>query len=237
MKNAVISDVHSNLAALTAFQEKDYDQLWCLGDLVDYGPKPREVIRWVKEHAAITVRGNHDQAVGFDVDPRCSTLFRRLAEATRQFTRKVCSEEDLAFLRSLAIRKELTLNRTSFFLVHAVPTDPLFGYCQADSERWEKEVEWVRSDVLFVGHTHIPFIRKVGNTTVVNPGSLGQPKTGRPLACYAVWEDGKISLKEYAYPVQETADAIHTMPISPEDQDSLISVLETGSLPKHEAKA
>jgi protein phosphatase len=115
--------------------------------------------------------------------------------------------------------------------VHAVPSDPLFAYCPQDSDRWTQEVESISADVLFVGHTHIPFIRNVGNTTVVNPGSLGQPKTGRPLACYAVWEDGAISLKEYAYPIEETVHAIQQMPISKEDQEQLISVLMNGAIP------
>jgi diadenosine tetraphosphatase ApaH/serine/threonine PP2A family protein phosphatase len=107
----------------------------------------------------------------------------------------------------------------------------LFGYCPEQSERWQKEVECINADVLIVGHTHTPFIRTVGNTTIVNPGSLGQPKTGRPFACYAVWEDGRISLKEYPYPVRETIQQIHVMPIATDDQDALIAVLQAGLLP------
>jgi diadenosine tetraphosphatase ApaH/serine/threonine PP2A family protein phosphatase len=89
----------------------------------------------------------------------------------------------------------------------------------------------IDANVPVVGHTHTPFVRKIGETTILNPGSLGQPKIGRPLACYAVWEDGRISLKEYSYPVRETAEQIRLMPISTDDQDALISVLETGALP------
>ena len=96
-----------------------------------------------------------------------------------------------------------------------------------------EEVTRIDADVLIVGHTHTPFIRTVGKTTIVNPGSLGQPKTGRPLACYAIWEDGRISLKEYAYPLDDTIQQIRSMPISADDQDALIAVLETGALPAH----
>jgi predicted phosphodiesterase len=123
------------------------------------------------------------------------------------------------------------VNTTRFYLVHACPTDPLFGYCPEQSDRWKDEVLRIDADVLIVGHTHTPFVRTIGQTTIVNPGSLGQPKTGRPLACYAVWEDGTISLKEYPYPQRETAEHIRLMPISTDDQDALISVLETGALP------
>jgi predicted phosphodiesterase len=66
MKIAIISDIHGNLAALETFPEKSFDQLWCMGDLVDYGPRPHQVIQWVRDHATAVIRGNHDQAVGFD---------------------------------------------------------------------------------------------------------------------------------------------------------------------------
>jgi hypothetical protein len=77
-------------------------------------------------------------------------------------------------------------------------------------------------------HTHTPFLKRAGLTTILNPGSLGQPKTGRPLACYAVWEDGRISRKEYEYPLADTIQGIHEMPISMESKAALIAVLETG---------
>jgi predicted phosphodiesterase len=117
-----------------------------------------------------------------------------------------------------------------FYLVHAAPTDPLFGYRPQDSELWEKEIQSINADVLFVGHTHTPFIRQVGGCTIVNPGSLGQPKTGRPLACYATWEDGEISLKEYNYPLKRTIRQLRQMPLSKQDIEQLIAVLKTGGL-------
>lgn len=232
MKIVIVSDVHSNFGALRALPEENFDQLWCLGDLVDYGPEPKEVIHWIRENATLCVRGNHDHAVGFDVDPQCSPSFQRLAVSTRHFTQRVVSHTDVEYLRSLSIRLEAQAGGAAFYLVHAVPTDPLFGYCAAEAERWVKETFWVsKSDFLIVGHTHTPFVRIVGKTTVVNPGSVGQPKTGRPLACYALWEDGEISLKEYAYPIGTTIREIRAMSVSKEVQDALISVLETGNLP------
>lgn len=231
VKIVIISDIHANLAALQALPERDFDQLWCIGDLVDYGPRPHEVVQWIKQEATITVRGNHDHAAGFSVDPQCSPPYKRLAAETLRYTEKVCTNDELRFLRNLPIRSETTVDATRFYLVHATPTDPLFGYCPEDSGQWEKEVEWAGCDVLVVGHTHTPFIRHVGKTIVVNPGSLGQPKTGRPRACYAVWEDGRLALQEYDYSIEDTVRQIREMPISPEDQDALIVVLKTGFLP------
>jgi predicted phosphodiesterase len=231
VKIVIISDIHANLAALEALPERDFDQLWCIGDLVDYGPKPHDVVAWVKREATIAVRGNHDHAAGLSVDPQCSPPYKKLAAETLNYTQEVCTKEDLEFLRVLPIQRETVVDTTRFYLVHACPTDPLFGYCPEESDRWRKEVDWIKADVLLVGHTHTPFIRAVGKTIIVNPGSLGQPKTGRPLACYAIWEDGRIALKEYSYPIEETIRQIRKMPISREDQDALIVVLETGFLP------
>lgn len=230
MRIAIVSDIHANLAALKALPQ-EYDQLWCVGDLVDYGPKPLEVIQEIRRRAAVVVSGNHDYAAGHDADPQCSIPFRRLAAETLCYTRALCSEQELEFLRGLPRHHKVTVGSTRFYLVHATPTDPLFAYCPEDSDRWVREVAAIQADVLVVGHTHTPFRQNVGNTTIVNPGSLGQPKTGRSRACYAVWEDNKISLREYEYPLEETIRDIRAMPLSAADQDALISVLKTGVIP------
>ncbi|MBI4524838.1 MAG: metallophosphoesterase [Deltaproteobacteria bacterium] len=71
MRVAIISDVHANLATLESIHEP-YDLLLCLGDLVDYGPQPREAIQWVRERALKVIRGNHDQALAYGMDCRCA---------------------------------------------------------------------------------------------------------------------------------------------------------------------
>jgi putative phosphoesterase len=228
MKIVILSDIHANLAALRALPEADYDQLWCIGDLVNYGPKPHEVVQWVKRHALVAVRGNHDHAAGFSTDPQCSPAFKKLAAETLRYTFSVCTSKDFSYLRSLPIQREVMVDSTRFYLVHAMPTDPVFGYCPEESERWLEQADWIEADILVVGHTHTPFLKRAGLTTILNPGSLGQPKTGRPMACYAVWEDGKILHKEYEYPLTDTIQEIREMPISSESQDALIALLETG---------
>ncbi len=231
MKIVIISDIHGNQAALEALPERDYDALWCLGDLVDYGPRPHEVVQWIKERTAVCVRGNHDNAAGFAVDPQCSQPYKKLAAETLRYTQQVCSDDDLAYMRSLPLDWKVAVDGTTFHLVHAMPTNPLFGYCPEESNLWRDEVKAIDVDVLLVGHTHTPFQRREGRTTILNPGSLGQPKTGRSRACYAVWDDGRISLKEYEYPLGETIRGIREMPLDPRDQEALIAVLQTGNLP------
>lgn len=231
VKIVILSDIHANFAALDAFPEKDYDQLWCLGDLVDYGPRPREVIAWIKQKSGLTVRGNHDHAVGLNVDPQCSLPFKKMAADTREFTQRLCTPGEMDYLRNLPIQQEISVDATKVYLVHAMPTNPLFGYCPEQSIQWEKELDWVRADMLLVGHTHTPFIRRIGAKTILNPGSLGQPKTGRPLACYAIWQDGEISLREYEYPLADTVSEIRRMPVPQDTLDGLIGVLKTGAPP------
>jgi len=231
VKVVIISDIHANLAALDALPERQYDQLWCIGDLVDYGPDPHEVVEWVRKNATVVVRGNHDNAAGFNADPQCSAPYKKLAEETLRLTLQLSTKEDLNYLKDLPVYRELSVGSTRFYLVHATPTDPLFGYCPEGSPSWREQVACIDADMLVVGHTHTPFIRREGKTTILNPGSLGQPKTGRPRACYAVWEDGQAFLKEYEYPIAETIRGIRAMPIPREDQEALITVLQTGKMP------
>jgi putative phosphoesterase len=200
-------------------------------DLVAYGPYHHEVVQRVIEKAGVCVRGNHDNAAGFSVNPNCSPPYKHLAAETLRYTQHVCSQEDMTYFRSLRLHRQITISGTKFYLVHAMPTNPLFGYCPEESNLWNSEVRAVETDVLVVGHTHTPFLRIERKTSILNPGSLGQPKTGRPLACYAVWEDGKISLKEYEYPIDETIRGIREMPIEPHDQEALIAELQTAILP------
>jgi putative phosphoesterase len=227
MKIVIVSDIHGNYDALSALPES-YDELWVLGDLVNYGPEPKEVVDFVKDKATLVVRGNHDQCIGYGDDPRCSLRFREMAEATRQFSDAVVTPEQKVYLRSLPLEVKCARSQTQFYLCHATPSDPLYEYRPADSDKWVDECVQLSADVIFVGHTHIPFIRSLNGRTLANPGSLGQPKTGKPDACYAVWEDGHVSLRSYAYPVRRTIDKIRLMPVGKSIQLDLIHVLESG---------
>jgi hypothetical protein len=103
VKIVIVSDIHANLEALTALPER-YDELWVLGDLVNYGPNPSEVIDFVRTNASVVTRGNHDHAIGFNEDPRCSPPFREMAQATQQYTSSALSESQKQFLRDLPLR-------------------------------------------------------------------------------------------------------------------------------------
>ena len=151
----IISDLHGNAEALNALTES-YDELWVLGDLVNYGPEPGEIVRRVRQHATAVVRGNHDHAVGYDVDPRCSPPFRAMAEATRQLALKTLTDDDKQYLRELPLTASIAREGHRFFLCHATPMDPLLAYCPPGSPSWIDEAASVDADVILVGHTHLP---------------------------------------------------------------------------------
>ncbi|MGA3211148.1 MAG: metallophosphoesterase family protein [Terriglobales bacterium] len=229
MKIVIISDLHGNYEALRALPEA-YDELWVLGDLVNYGPQPCEVVDAIRAEATLVVRGNHDNAIGFDQDPKCGIRFREMAQTTGKFTASVISREQKDFLSSLPLKVTAMRGTTRFYLTHAMPSDPLYGYSPHDSNDWVTEVEGVPADVVLVGHTHHPFIRTIGKQTLVNPGSLGQPKNGSSNACYAVWQDTRIELKQYAYPVEKTVSRIQALPLPDAVRQDLVKVLRAGAV-------
>jgi len=229
MKIAIVSDLHANYDALQSLPD-DYDELWVLGDLVNYGPEPAEVIAFIRAKASVAVRGNHDHSVGFGEDPRCAERFREMAAATRRWTESILSAQDKQYLKELPLTATVQRGTKHFYLCHALPSDPLFGYCARDSSRWFTEVKQTTADILLVGHTHIPYARKINRQVIVNPGSLGQPKSGSPLAQYIAWEDGKLSFCSFEYPVEETVAKIEALPIGADVKRDLIEVLRTGSI-------
>lgn len=229
MKILILSDLHGNLEALEAIRES-WDELWVLGDLVNYGPNPSEVIDFVRRSAALTVRGNHDHAIGYGVDPRCSEPFREMARVMQTYTESVLSDADKAFLRALPVIARRTVDGRRFCLCHAAPSDPLFRYLPPDSPEWPAELEGAGADVLLAGHTHLPFQTDVGGRLIVNPGSAGQPKHGAPHACYAVWEDGRFRLESRPYRAGATAGKLRSLPVGEPVASRLADVLLHGGL-------
>ena len=141
--------------------------------------------------ATVVVQGNHDHAVAHDDDSRWTPRYRAMAEATRRYTSSVLSAAQKEYLRGLPLQAQVERGGVAFHLTHARPSNPLYGFCLQSSEEWVGEVEALSADVLLVGHTHVPFLRRIGNRVLLNPGSLGQPRTGSPVARYAVWQAGR----------------------------------------------
>lgn len=238
MKLLVLSDVHANPAALEAVlaAEPKFDGVLFLGDAVDYGPDPSTCLDRLFSLDPVAVRGNHDNAVAFGVDCLCSEAFQELSRASRLHTRAALKPEQLQALGRLPTERTFRAGGATFYLTHATPRDNLFEYVtpEVDPERWAEAVtfgEAETAEVTLLGHTHKPYLRQLGRRTVVNPGSVGQPRDGDPRASYATWVDGRFSLKRVEYDVASTAGQLGRTGLPEEVVTALARVLRTGGNP------
>jgi putative phosphoesterase len=213
MKVLIVSDIHANWPALSAVVAAEpYEHLICLGDLVDYGPHPQPCLEYIRQHADWVIRGNHDNALGFEVDCGCRGDFRELSVMTRAWHRTLVHEDDLAFLRGLPLHAEVTLDGYRFYLGHAALHDDLFTYLTPAA--LPAAVAGVLADFLLLGHTHLPLHQRLGTVTVVNPGSVGLPRDSGGKANYAIYEAGEITLKQVRYDVEATIADLQRGPLS-----------------------
>ena len=230
MRIAIISDLHANLAALESIREP-YDLLFCLGDLVDYGPQPHEVIHWVRERALRVIRGNHDHALANDVDCRCALVMREASVTTRRWHSRLLSPQEKEYLRGLPITERLEVAGTTFHLAHASPTGDLYDYHiipDASDEALTEAIEGIEADFILLGHTHLPMLRTIGKTTIINPGSIGQPRHGDSRASYAIWEDGETNFYRGIYDVDQTIALLEQAPLPSPVISQLSTILRTG---------
>lgn len=239
MKILILSDIHGNYQALTSIKEEEADLVFCLGDIVNYGPNPEECLEWVKEHATSLVCGNHDNAVGRGVDCGCSLKYKELSDAGKAFTVVALNSRDKKFLGSLPIVEHGNVFGVNFLLSHGSPSGDMYKYLSpetSDSEllselnKGKKHVRegYFSPDFVFIGHTHLPMIRKLKGVTIVNPGSVGQPRDGIPLCSYAVWNDGDIEIKRVEYDIDSTIKAYEATDLSKQHIRKLSQILQTG---------
>ena len=235
MRIAIVSDLHANLAALESIQEP-YDLLLCLGDLVDYGPQPREVIHWVRERALRVIRGNHDHALGYGVDCGCAPVMHEASVTTRRWHSHLLSPDDKEYLRGLPITERIEVAGATFHLAHASPTGDLYDYHiipEAPDELLREATEGIEADFILIGHTHLPMARTIGATTIINPGSVGQPRHGNPCASYAIWDDGKVEFHHGFYDVSQTIALLRQSPLPRNVITQLSHVLRSGGAEVH----
>lgn len=243
MRYLIISDIHANLAALEAVLEEtgDFDAVWCLGDLVGYGPDPNECVARIKELGATTVVGNHDCAA---LGQLSLDQFNQDARTANAWTREQLTAESRAYLESLLKRVE----KEDYTLVHGSPREPTWEYI-LDVERASANFKHFDTRICLVGHTHVPgaFIQDQESgrygvvvspypgsmpldepnlRLIINPGSVGQPRDGDPRASYAIldteaqtWHQCRVD-----YPIQVTQERMRASDLS----HRLVKRLELG---------
>ena len=228
MRLLIISDIHGNKEALDAVMDVPYDDIICLGDLVDYGPSPGECIDVLVEKKIPTIMGNHDNAVAFRMDCGCGYVYKHLSQSTREYTWNVLNDAHLEFLRKLPMDIRRKENGKKLYFTHGSPIS-FYDYIKPDTpeETIKELIKGVSADFLFMGHSHLPFVRKVADVTLVNPGSVGQPRDGDTRASCAIFDTDTFQAEiiRVEYDVEVVFDQIRqNMP----NAEELISILKRG---------
>ncbi|MDF1514870.1 MAG: metallophosphoesterase family protein [Anaerolineae bacterium] len=223
MRYAVISDIHSNLAALEAVLEDatiaGFDELICLGDLVGYGPDPNACIALIRSYPHHVIAGNHDWGTIGKADLQ---IFNRDARIALNWTRAELTQEYRAYLSELKTSQPFD---DSIFLSHGSPRNPVWEYL-VDTGAALSIFEDYAFALALVGHTHLPLsftyeksgnvilggadydrpVKLKGKRMILNPGSVGQPRDMNPDASYAILDtlSGQWWYRRVSYPVEET---------------------------------
>jgi putative phosphoesterase len=225
------SDLHGNFDALQALQavESKPDAVLFMGDVVGYGPEPQPCLAWIRANATYAVRGDHDEAAARDVPSHSPPELQDLSEATRAYTRRMLGEADLSYLGNLPLEDALDLHGTRFYLTHASPRDNLgrsLPLTEVKEKELAEEIAHLDAEVVFLGHTHVPAIRQVQKTVLVNPGSLGQPRHGTASPTYAVWEDGELQIRHIHYDLTPVLRKLSLLPLDPEHVAGLQAIIQ-----------
>jgi putative phosphoesterase len=208
MRLALISDVHSNLHALQevekAIDRDDIDLVVCAGDIVGYCAFPNECCRIVQDIADHIVLGNHDIAA---VSGIVTTMNPYATEAAR-WTSKKLDQSSREFLRSIETAKRFISDDVAIALYHGSPRSVNEYLFEKDLNEYIFGQE--TAEVIVLGHTHVPFAKKLGRRLVVNPGAVGQPRDGNRRASYAVLDtvSRECDIKRLEYDIESAASAI-----------------------------
>ncbi len=214
MRYAIIADIHANLAAFLAVlvdiqHRGEVEEVWCLGDIVGYGPDPHQCIELLRQTNHICVAGNHDLAAIGKID---TSEFNPDAAAACQWTAKQLTPRDIDYLNGLL----LVIERGDFTLVHGSPREPIWEYVLSISGAKEN-FAYFKSKFCLIGHSHMPLVFRYGETgscsfnqfstntelvlgkdrLIINPGAVGQPRDGDPRASYAIYDSETEQVKLY----------------------------------------
>lgn len=232
---AIISDIHSNLEALQAvlkdIEKQNIHEIYCLGDVVGYGPNPRDCVDLVMS-CKVCLLGNHDQGAMFDPEgfnpPAERAIFWTRSQLEAQGENRQAKERRWEFLaeRPRSFREE------GFLFVHGSARNPLNEYVFPEDIYNQRKMERIFALVeryCFQGHTHVPgiftenlqfhspeeidYTYKLDNRkTLCNVGSVGQPRDGDWRACYVVLDGDTIRYRRVEYDIDTTVKKIYAIP-------------------------
>jgi diadenosine tetraphosphatase ApaH/serine/threonine PP2A family protein phosphatase len=236
MHYLVLSDIHSNLEAFQAVLDDagPVDRLWCLGDVVGYGPDPNACVDLLRSKPHLCVAGNHDWATLGKLDLRDFNVDAREANL---WNREQLTADNLAFLEALPE----TIVEGDFTLAHGSPCEPIWEYIAHPSTAYDS-FDCFDTPYCFVGHTHTPVIYRMdgdfgkegenhtepasdltnglvplgSERLIINPGSVGQPRDGDSRAGYVLLdvEARTVVHRRVPYPIGQTQEKMtgHGLP-------------------------
>ena len=223
MRILIISDIHSNLVALETVLHAagSYDELWCLGDTIGYGPRPNECINLMRSHGKVVISGNHDLACLEKID---LSDFNPDARTANRWNGQQLSAENRAWLEPLSAMRKIN---DEFSIAHGSPREPIWEYLLTPDQAREN-FPYFETHVCFIGHSHVQlgfrlntdgrcerFLPDHNGHTVelkperrflLNPGSVGQPRDQDPRAAYAILDtsQGTVSFYRTEYEIAKT---------------------------------
>lgn len=236
MKRAVISDIHSNLEGLEAvladIDSQQITEIYCLGDVIGYGPNPRECIDLIMQRTVVCILGNHDQGALFDPEGFNSGAERAIFWTREQLERgDGDAEQNAKRWDFLGQRPRLHRDEGRLF-VHGSPRNPLNEYVFPEDVHHPKKMERLFALIdrcCFQGHTHVPGVftadgrfsrpdelgyqyRMSDVKAMINVGSVGQPRDGDSRSCYIVLDDDLVTYRRVEYPIDRTVEKIYAVP-------------------------
>ena len=235
MRYGIVSDIHSNLEALSAVLEVfgTVDMFLCPGDIVGYGPNPNECCSILRDLKPISVLGNHDAAC---VGRQSIEWFNPHAQAAILWTRERLAESHADYILGFPdIHSDERI-----LMTHGSLRNPLdFEYIMSHWEAGESFPEMGDHPICFIGHTHIAevYVQKADNLDadqislydggkitvlpgykyIVNCGSVGQPRDGNPLASYGIYDsdEGMIEVRRVEYDLAVTQNKMQEAGLPP----------------------
>lgn len=211
MRYLILADVHSNREAFAAVLEAaraegEISAIWCLGDMVGYGPDPHACLELLRQYPNICVAGNHDLAALGKID---TSEFNAAAAAAARWTAQRLAPEDKQFLETLPLKQE----QGDFTLVHGSPREPIWEYLLSPAEA-QASLPYFNTPYCLIGHSHVPLVFEFRdnrcyqtllpptlplgqNRLILNPGGVGQPRDQDPRASFAIYDADTNNFQHY----------------------------------------
>lgn len=224
MRYAILADIHGNLDAFLsvindANNRGGFDEIWCLGDVVGYGPEPHECLQLLKKFKHLCVAGNHDWTCSGKIN---NIEFNPAAAIACNWTKSQLDPHDITYLNELP---DMMITG-DFTLVHGSPREPLTEYLVSDLAAAQNLI-YFNTDYCLVGHTHVPMIFEkkddhivftrfyeeipfnlCNKRIIINPGSVGQPRDYDPRAAYALYDSQLNNIEQFrvSYNIRATQE-------------------------------